>query len=160
MGQMSRGVQCFGRGERRYIGGVDEQVGTVVGQMCRGLQWWSRCAGGYSGGADVQGVTVVEQMSRGASLFAESMGFVCEDLTTNRSLSIYSKWLDQHCQPNFRTATQISFLPLGIHFFYAGSLLNPQLTPLSVFNEVQFTSFAVIPTRQSTQECMTPAIVT
>ncbi|XP_077333377.1 N(4)-(beta-N-acetylglucosaminyl)-L-asparaginase [Lithobates pipiens] len=38
-----------------------------------------------------------------ASLFAESMGFVCEDLTTNRSLSIYSKWLDQHCQPNFRT---------------------------------------------------------
>ncbi|KAG8592044.1 hypothetical protein GDO81_000386 [Engystomops pustulosus] len=38
-----------------------------------------------------------------ASLFAESMGFVCEDLTTNRSLSIYSKWLDQQCQPNFRT---------------------------------------------------------
>ncbi|XP_018419056.1 PREDICTED: N(4)-(beta-N-acetylglucosaminyl)-L-asparaginase isoform X2 [Nanorana parkeri] len=38
-----------------------------------------------------------------ASLFAESMGFVCEDLTTNRSLSIYSKWLEQHCQPNFRT---------------------------------------------------------
>ncbi|KAM9328980.1 N(4)-(beta-N-acetylglucosaminyl)-L-asparaginase [Gastrophryne carolinensis] len=37
-----------------------------------------------------------------ASLFAESMGFVCEDLTTNRSLSIYSKWLDQNCQPNFR----------------------------------------------------------
>ncbi|XP_075053547.1 N(4)-(beta-N-acetylglucosaminyl)-L-asparaginase [Mixophyes fleayi] len=37
-----------------------------------------------------------------ASLFAESMGFVCEDLTTNRSLSIYTKWLDQHCQPNFR----------------------------------------------------------
>ncbi|KAG9479895.1 hypothetical protein GDO78_011753 [Eleutherodactylus coqui] len=37
-----------------------------------------------------------------ASLFAESMGFVCEDLTTNRSLSIYSKWLDLRCQPNFR----------------------------------------------------------
>ncbi|XP_075467040.1 N(4)-(beta-N-acetylglucosaminyl)-L-asparaginase [Ascaphus truei] len=37
-----------------------------------------------------------------ASLFAESMGFAREDLTTNRSLSIYSKWLDQNCQPNFR----------------------------------------------------------
>lgn len=37
-----------------------------------------------------------------ASLFAESMGFVCEDLTTNRSFSIYSKWLNQQCQPNFR----------------------------------------------------------
>ncbi|XP_068125145.1 N(4)-(beta-N-acetylglucosaminyl)-L-asparaginase [Hyperolius riggenbachi] len=37
-----------------------------------------------------------------ASLFAQSMGYVCEDLTTNRSLSIYSQWLNQHCQPNFR----------------------------------------------------------
>ncbi|XP_073433962.1 N(4)-(beta-N-acetylglucosaminyl)-L-asparaginase isoform X2 [Dendrobates tinctorius] len=37
-----------------------------------------------------------------ASLFAQSMGFVCEDLTTNRSLAVYSKWLDQQCQPNFR----------------------------------------------------------
>ncbi|XP_063776740.1 N(4)-(beta-N-acetylglucosaminyl)-L-asparaginase isoform X2 [Pseudophryne corroboree] len=37
-----------------------------------------------------------------ASLFAESMGFVCEDLTSNRSLSIYTKWLNQNCQPNFR----------------------------------------------------------
>uniref|UniRef100_A0A8C5PY22 N(4)-(Beta-N-acetylglucosaminyl)-L-asparaginase n=1 Tax=Leptobrachium leishanense TaxID=445787 RepID=A0A8C5PY22_9ANUR len=37
-----------------------------------------------------------------ASLFAESMGFTSEDLTTSKSLSIYSKWLDQNCQPNFR----------------------------------------------------------
>ncbi|XP_053559833.1 N(4)-(beta-N-acetylglucosaminyl)-L-asparaginase [Bombina bombina] len=37
-----------------------------------------------------------------ASLFAESMGFTCEDLTTNKSFSIYSKWIDQECQPNFR----------------------------------------------------------
>ncbi|KAM4809200.1 N(4)-(beta-N-acetylglucosaminyl)-L-asparaginase [Rhinophrynus dorsalis] len=37
-----------------------------------------------------------------ASLFAESMGFTSEDLTTSSSLSIYSKWLDQNCQPNFR----------------------------------------------------------
>ncbi|KAM4709266.1 N(4)-(beta-N-acetylglucosaminyl)-L-asparaginase [Discoglossus pictus] len=37
-----------------------------------------------------------------ASLFAESMGFPSEDLTTNKSFYIYSKWLDQDCQPNFR----------------------------------------------------------
>ncbi|XP_074849084.1 N(4)-(beta-N-acetylglucosaminyl)-L-asparaginase isoform X2 [Carettochelys insculpta] len=36
-----------------------------------------------------------------ASLFAESMGFPCEDLTTKNSLSIYSKWLNQRCQPNY-----------------------------------------------------------
>ncbi|XP_053315549.1 N(4)-(beta-N-acetylglucosaminyl)-L-asparaginase isoform X2 [Spea bombifrons] len=36
-----------------------------------------------------------------ASLFAESMGFPSEDLTTNKSLTIYSKWLEQRCQPNF-----------------------------------------------------------
>ncbi|NP_001088900.1 aspartylglucosaminidase L homeolog precursor [Xenopus laevis] len=36
-----------------------------------------------------------------ASLFAESMGFMREDLTTNRSRSIHSKWLDQSCQPNY-----------------------------------------------------------
>ncbi|XP_063314224.1 N(4)-(beta-N-acetylglucosaminyl)-L-asparaginase [Pelobates fuscus] len=37
-----------------------------------------------------------------ASLFAQSMGFPSEDLTTSKSISIYSKWLDQYCQPNFR----------------------------------------------------------
>ncbi|XP_053113969.1 N(4)-(beta-N-acetylglucosaminyl)-L-asparaginase [Hemicordylus capensis] len=36
-----------------------------------------------------------------ASLFAESMGFPSEDLTTQNSLSIYIKWLNQSCQPNF-----------------------------------------------------------
>ncbi|CAM5140993.1 unnamed protein product [Natator depressus] len=36
-----------------------------------------------------------------ASLFAESMGFPCEDLTTQNSLSIYLKWLNQSCQPNY-----------------------------------------------------------
>ncbi|XP_012811103.2 N(4)-(beta-N-acetylglucosaminyl)-L-asparaginase isoform X2 [Xenopus tropicalis] len=36
-----------------------------------------------------------------ASLFAESMGFMREDLTTNHSRSIHSKWLDQSCQPNY-----------------------------------------------------------
>ncbi|KAM8939446.1 N(4)-(beta-N-acetylglucosaminyl)-L-asparaginase [Pelodytes ibericus] len=37
-----------------------------------------------------------------ASLFAESMGFKSEDLTTNKSRSIYSTWLDNNCQPNYR----------------------------------------------------------
>ncbi|XP_062982986.1 N(4)-(beta-N-acetylglucosaminyl)-L-asparaginase-like [Elgaria multicarinata webbii] len=36
-----------------------------------------------------------------ASLFAESMGYPSEDLTTQNSLSIYLKWLNQNCQPNF-----------------------------------------------------------
>ncbi|XP_007431071.1 N(4)-(beta-N-acetylglucosaminyl)-L-asparaginase isoform X2 [Python bivittatus] len=36
-----------------------------------------------------------------ASLFAESMGFPSEDLTTQKSLSIYVRWLNQSCQPNF-----------------------------------------------------------
>ncbi|KAJ1215687.1 hypothetical protein NDU88_003295, partial [Pleurodeles waltl] len=37
-----------------------------------------------------------------ASMFAQSMGFLSEDLTTNHSLSIYSKWLNENCQPNAR----------------------------------------------------------
>lgn len=37
-----------------------------------------------------------------ASIFAQSMGFLSEDLTTNHSLSIYSKWLSENCQPNAR----------------------------------------------------------
>eukprot|EP00075_Anas_platyrhynchos_P022948 XP_027312201.1 N(4)-(beta-N-acetylglucosaminyl)-L-asparaginase isoform X1 [Anas platyrhynchos] len=36
-----------------------------------------------------------------ASLFAVRMGFPYEDLTTPKSLSIYSKWLNQSCQPNY-----------------------------------------------------------
>ncbi|KAL8207296.1 UNVERIFIED_CONTAM: hypothetical protein K2H54_053173, partial [Gekko kuhli] len=36
-----------------------------------------------------------------ATMFAESMGFPSEDLTTQKSLSIYLKWLNQNCQPNF-----------------------------------------------------------
>ncbi|KAK9398978.1 N4-beta-N-acetylglucosaminyl-L-asparaginase [Crotalus adamanteus] len=36
-----------------------------------------------------------------ASLFAESMGFPSEDLTTQNSVSMYVKWLNQNCQPNF-----------------------------------------------------------
>ncbi|XP_026555457.1 N(4)-(beta-N-acetylglucosaminyl)-L-asparaginase [Pseudonaja textilis] len=36
-----------------------------------------------------------------ASLFAESMGFPSEDLTTQNSVSMYIKWLNQNCQPNF-----------------------------------------------------------
>ncbi|XP_032079951.1 N(4)-(beta-N-acetylglucosaminyl)-L-asparaginase [Thamnophis elegans] len=36
-----------------------------------------------------------------ASLFAESMGFPSEDLTTPNSFSMYIKWLNQNCQPNF-----------------------------------------------------------
>ncbi|KAM3831091.1 N(4)-(beta-N-acetylglucosaminyl)-L-asparaginase [Vipera latastei] len=36
-----------------------------------------------------------------ASLFAESMGFPSEDLTTQNSVSMYVNWLNQNCQPNF-----------------------------------------------------------
>ncbi|XP_077158480.1 N(4)-(beta-N-acetylglucosaminyl)-L-asparaginase isoform X2 [Paroedura picta] len=36
-----------------------------------------------------------------ATMFAESMGFPSEDLTTQGSLSIHLKWLNQNCQPNF-----------------------------------------------------------
>ncbi|XP_028272361.1 N(4)-(beta-N-acetylglucosaminyl)-L-asparaginase [Parambassis ranga] len=37
-----------------------------------------------------------------ASLFAENMGFIAEDLTTNKSLNIFSQWLKGNCQPNYR----------------------------------------------------------
>ncbi|KAM9236952.1 N(4)-(beta-N-acetylglucosaminyl)-L-asparaginase isoform 2-T2 [Leptosomus discolor] len=36
-----------------------------------------------------------------ASLFAVRMGFPYEDLTTQNSLSEYSKWLNESCQPNY-----------------------------------------------------------
>lgn len=37
-----------------------------------------------------------------ASLFAENMGFTIEDLTTNKSMNIFSEWLKGNCQPNYR----------------------------------------------------------
>ncbi|XP_067885430.1 N(4)-(Beta-N-acetylglucosaminyl)-L-asparaginase-like isoform X2 [Heterodontus francisci] len=36
-----------------------------------------------------------------ASIFAQNMGFLSEDLTTNKSLSMHSEWLSKNCQPNF-----------------------------------------------------------
>ncbi|XP_019940958.2 N(4)-(beta-N-acetylglucosaminyl)-L-asparaginase [Paralichthys olivaceus] len=37
-----------------------------------------------------------------ASMFAENMGFLAEDLTTNNSVNIFSRWLGSNCQPNYR----------------------------------------------------------
>ncbi|KAM9375418.1 N(4)-(beta-N-acetylglucosaminyl)-L-asparaginase [Pholidichthys leucotaenia] len=37
-----------------------------------------------------------------ASVFAENMGFVAEDLTTNKSVNIFLEWLKGNCQPNYR----------------------------------------------------------
>nr|XP_020516591.1 N(4)-(beta-N-acetylglucosaminyl)-L-asparaginase-like [Labrus bergylta] len=37
-----------------------------------------------------------------ASVFAENMGFTAEDLTTNKSMNIFSQWLKGNCQPNYR----------------------------------------------------------
>ncbi|KAM7000507.1 N(4)-(beta-N-acetylglucosaminyl)-L-asparaginase [Tautogolabrus adspersus] len=37
-----------------------------------------------------------------ASVFAENMGFAAEDLTTNKSMNIFSQWLKGNCQPNYR----------------------------------------------------------
>ncbi|XP_074505292.1 N(4)-(beta-N-acetylglucosaminyl)-L-asparaginase isoform X1 [Sebastes fasciatus] len=37
-----------------------------------------------------------------ASVFAQNMGFVAEDLTTNNSVNIFSQWLKGNCQPNYR----------------------------------------------------------
>ncbi|CDQ74089.1 unnamed protein product [Oncorhynchus mykiss] len=37
-----------------------------------------------------------------ASVFAENMGFTAEDLTTNKSISIFTQWLKDNCQPNYR----------------------------------------------------------
>jgi len=36
-----------------------------------------------------------------ASLFAVRMGFPYEDLTTQKSLAVFSQWLNQSCQPNY-----------------------------------------------------------
>lgn len=37
-----------------------------------------------------------------ASIFAENMGFKSEDLSTNKSITIFSQWLQNNCQPNYR----------------------------------------------------------
>lgn len=37
-----------------------------------------------------------------ASVFAENMGFIAEDLTTNKSVNIFTQWLKGNCQPNYR----------------------------------------------------------
>ncbi|KAG7256042.1 hypothetical protein CRUP_006401 [Coryphaenoides rupestris] len=37
-----------------------------------------------------------------ATAFAEDMGFPAEDLTTNTSMSIFTRWLNGNCQPNYR----------------------------------------------------------
>ncbi|XP_056140361.1 N(4)-(beta-N-acetylglucosaminyl)-L-asparaginase [Lampris incognitus] len=37
-----------------------------------------------------------------ATAFAESMGFIPEDLTTNKSMNIFTQWLKGNCQPNYR----------------------------------------------------------
>lgn len=37
-----------------------------------------------------------------ASVFAENMGFIAEDLTTDKSVNIFSQWLKGNCQPNYR----------------------------------------------------------
>ena len=37
-----------------------------------------------------------------ASVFAENMGFPAEDLTTNKSVNMFSQWLRSNCQPNYR----------------------------------------------------------
>ncbi len=37
-----------------------------------------------------------------ATIFAENMGFMSEDLSTNKSIAIFSQWLQQNCQPNYR----------------------------------------------------------
>ncbi|XP_077387320.1 N(4)-(beta-N-acetylglucosaminyl)-L-asparaginase [Festucalex cinctus] len=37
-----------------------------------------------------------------ATVFAENMGFIAEDLTTVKSLNIFTKWLKGNCQPNYR----------------------------------------------------------
>ncbi|XP_078252778.1 N(4)-(beta-N-acetylglucosaminyl)-L-asparaginase-like isoform X1 [Rhinoraja longicauda] len=41
-------------------------------------------------------------VGQSASIFAQNMGFLSEDLTTNVSLSEHLEWLNQKCQPNFR----------------------------------------------------------
>nr|XP_057916439.1 N(4)-(beta-N-acetylglucosaminyl)-L-asparaginase [Doryrhamphus excisus] len=37
-----------------------------------------------------------------ATVFAENMGFIAEDLTTVKSVDIFTQWLKGNCQPNYR----------------------------------------------------------
>uniref|UniRef100_A0A673GHT1 N(4)-(beta-N-acetylglucosaminyl)-L-asparaginase-like n=1 Tax=Sinocyclocheilus rhinocerous TaxID=307959 RepID=A0A673GHT1_9TELE len=37
-----------------------------------------------------------------STIFAQNMGFMTEDLSTNQSIAIFSQWLQQNCQPNYR----------------------------------------------------------
>lgn len=50
-----------------------------------------------------------------ASVFAENMGFTAEDLTTNKSISIFTQWLKDNCQPNYRKVV-FSTLALVCHY--------------------------------------------
>ncbi|XP_053734445.1 N(4)-(beta-N-acetylglucosaminyl)-L-asparaginase isoform X3 [Synchiropus splendidus] len=56
-----------------------------------------------------------------ATLFAESMGFISEDLTTNKSLNIFEQWLKGNCQPNYH-----KFLGRGADEGWSGSLRRLQ----------------------------------
>ncbi|XP_072371906.1 N(4)-(Beta-N-acetylglucosaminyl)-L-asparaginase-like [Scyliorhinus torazame] len=40
-------------------------------------------------------------VGQSASMFAQNMGFLSEDLMTNKSLSMHAEWLSKNCQPNF-----------------------------------------------------------
>lgn len=37
------------------------------------------------------------------------MGFAAEDLTTNKSLDMFTKWLNGNCQPNYRQVGVVCF---------------------------------------------------
>ncbi|RXN07343.1 N(4)-(beta-N-acetylglucosaminyl)-L-asparaginase [Labeo rohita] len=37
-----------------------------------------------------------------ATIFAQNMGFMSEELSTNKSITIFSQWLQKNCQPNYR----------------------------------------------------------
>uniref|UniRef100_A0A671KU18 Aspartylglucosaminidase n=1 Tax=Sinocyclocheilus anshuiensis TaxID=1608454 RepID=A0A671KU18_9TELE len=37
-----------------------------------------------------------------STIFAQNIGFMSEDLSTNQSIAIFSQWLQQNCKPNYR----------------------------------------------------------
>ncbi|XP_078252779.1 N(4)-(beta-N-acetylglucosaminyl)-L-asparaginase-like isoform X2 [Rhinoraja longicauda] len=49
-------------------------------------------------------------VGQSASIFAQNMGFLSEDLTTNVSLSEHLEWLNQKCQPNFRKILNLGMI--------------------------------------------------
>uniref|UniRef100_A0A3Q4H3J6 N(4)-(Beta-N-acetylglucosaminyl)-L-asparaginase n=1 Tax=Neolamprologus brichardi TaxID=32507 RepID=A0A3Q4H3J6_NEOBR len=55
-----------------------------------------------------------------ASVFAENMGFIAEDLTTNKSVNIFSEWLKGNCQPNYRKVCGWCF---RINYFFAPGMI-------------------------------------